>query len=77
MLVELVFLVKGARLAWGPRIARHGARSLRWSDKIDADAQARLRRVDLHLRVLLVLLSLGFHLVNCLLQQNLKLCFRS
>ena len=76
MLVELVVLVEGARLARSPRVTRHGTRSLRWSDKIYADTQARLRRVDLHLRVLFVLFALRFHLVNCLLQQNLKLCFR-
>ena len=45
-------------------------------DEIDSDAKSWLRRVYLHLSVLLVLLALRFYLINGLFQKNLKLSLR-
>ena len=42
-------------------------------DEIDSDAKSWLRRVYLHLSVLLVLLALRLYLINGLFQKNLKL----
>ena len=77
MLVQLIVLIEGTCLAWGSQTSSHGPYSLWWSDQVDADAQPWLCRVHFHLSVALVLLSLRLNLVNSLLQEDLKLCFRA
>ena len=69
MLVEFVVLIEGSSwLAWSASVTSHGSSGLRRGDKIDTDAKTWLSRIDLHLRMLLMLLPLRFDLVNSLLQ---------
>ena len=45
----------------------HSASGLWWRDEIDTDAQSRLRSVNFHLSMFLVLLAFRLNLINCLL----------
>ena len=71
MLVQLSVVFEGSNSRLG-----HSSRRI-WRlgriDQIDSDTESRLRRVHLHLSMLLVLLPLRLDLVNGLLQEDLQL----
>ena len=72
MLVKLIFFIS-CDLAESS--SRHRTRSRR-IDQINANTKARLRGVNLHLGMFLVLFTLRLDLVNGLLEEDLELSLR-
>ena len=69
VLVKICVIFEGCRTRLGDTSC--GVGCLSRIDKVNSDSKARLRRIDLHLGVLLVLLALRFDLINGLLQEDL------